>query len=51
MADTLGMGNSVNYGGVVINLNVPVGANGQQLVDEIETELANRTIRRKAVFG
>ena len=43
--------NSVNYGGVVINLNVPEGANGQQLVNEIETELANRSIRRRAVFG
>lgn len=39
-----------NYGGVVINLNVPEGANGRMLVDEIEAELANRTIRRKAVF-
>lgn len=43
--------NSVNYGGVVINLNVPEGTNGQQLVNEIETELANRSIRRRAVFG
>ena len=51
VADTLGTSNSVNYGGVVINLNVPQGANGQQIVDEIETELANRTLRRKAVFG
>lgn len=41
---------SFNYGGVVINLNVPEGANGRMLVDEIEAELANRTIRRKAVF-
>lgn len=44
-------GQSVNYGGVVINLNVPEGANGRMLVDEIETELANRTIRRRAVFS
>ena len=51
VADTLGSANQVNYGGVVINLNVPQGANGQQIVNEIETELANRTIRRKAVFG
>lgn len=43
--------NAINYGGVIINLNVPAGANGQQLVNEIETELANRTMRRKAVFG
>ena len=52
VADTLGMGgDSYNYGGVNIILNVPAGANGQQIVDEIETELANRTLRRKAVFG
>lgn len=52
VAGTLGMGGTTNnYGGVVINLNVPQGANGQQIVDEIETELANRTLRRKAVFG
>lgn len=44
-------GNSYSYGGVVINLNVPEGANGAMLVDEIETELANRTIRRRAVFN
>lgn len=46
-----GSGMNYNYGGVVINLNVPEGANGRMLVDEIETELANRTMRRKAVFG
>lgn len=40
----------VSYGGVVINLNVPQGANGYQLVDQIESAIANRTIRRKAVF-
>lgn len=52
VANSLGMaGNTTNYGGVIINLNVPQGANGYQLVDEIETELANRTMRRKAVFG
>lgn len=50
-AMSMGSSNSVNYGGVVINLNVPQGANGQQLVSEIENELAQRTIRRKAVFG
>ena len=50
VADAMNLGNSVNYGGVVINLNVPSGTNGRQLVDEIETELANRTLRRKAVF-
>lgn len=43
--------NSYNYGGVVINLNVPEGANGRQLVDEIETEIVNRTLRGRAVFG
>lgn len=40
-----------NYGGVVINMNVPEGANGRMLVEEIESELAARTVRRKAVFG
>lgn len=40
-----------NYGGVVINLSVPEGTNGRMLVDEIEDELAQRTMRRKAVFG
>lgn len=43
--------NAYNYGGIVINLNVPEGANGQQLVDEIEQEIVARTMRRKAVFG
>lgn len=51
VASTLSGGTNVNYGGVVINLNVPQGANGQQILNEIETELANRTIRRRAVFG
>lgn len=51
MASQLNGGDSYNYGGVNIVLNVPAGANGQQIVDEIETELANRTLRRKAVFG
>lgn len=52
IANHLGMGgDSYNYGGVVINLNVPQGANGYQLVDEIETALAQRTVRRKAVFA
>ena len=51
VADSLASPNQVNYGGVVINLNVPQGANGQQIVDEIENELASRTIRRRAVFG
>lgn len=45
------MGTSYNYGGVVINLNVPQGANGYQIVDEIENALAQRTERRKAVFA
>lgn len=43
--------NNYNYGGVVINMNVPEGADGRMLVDEIESELAARTMRRKAVFG
>lgn len=45
------IGQSYNYGGVVINLNVPQGANGYQLVDEIENALTQRTVRRRAVFG
>lgn len=52
VADSLGMGGqTTNYGGVVINLNVPQGTNGYQLVDEIESALAQRTVRRKAVFA
>lgn len=51
VAESLTSPNQINYGGVVINLNVPQGTNGQQLVNEIEDELANRTIRRRAVFG
>lgn len=52
VANSLGMGGtSYNYGGVVINLNVPQGANGYQMVDEIENALAQRTMRRKAVFN
>ena len=51
VASTLSGGTNVNYGGVIINLNVPQGANGQQILNEIETELANRTMRRRAVFG
>lgn len=52
VADSLGMGGmTTNYGGVVINLNVPQGANGYQIVDEIEQALTQRTNRRKAVFA
>lgn len=54
VANSLGMGNTgtaYNYGGVVINLNVPQGANGYQIVDEIESALAQKTVRRKAVFA
>lgn len=51
MANQLNGGQSYNYGGVNIILNVPQGANGYQMVDEIENALAQRTIRRKAVFG
>ena len=52
VANSLGMGGtSYNYGGIVINLNVPQGANGYQMVDEIENALAQRTMRRKAVFN
>lgn len=51
MANQLNGGTTYQYGGVNIILNVPQGANGTQIVDEIEKELANRTIRRKAVFA
>ena len=51
MANQLGGGQSYNYGGVNILLNVPQGANGYQMVDEIENALAQRTMRRKAVFN
>lgn len=50
MANQLG-GTAYNYGGVNIILNVPQGANGYQMVDEIESALAQRTVRRKAVFA
>lgn len=43
--------NAYNYGGFVINLNVNGNANGQQLVDEIEQELARRMNNRRAVFN
>lgn len=42
---------NVNYGGVNIYLNVPEGADGRMLVDQMETELANRANRRRAVFN
>lgn len=44
-------GNNVSYGGVTINLNVPQGTDGKALVDQIETEIANRTMRRRMVFN
>lgn len=44
-------GNNVSYGGVTINLNVPQGTDGRSLVDQIETEIANRTMRRRMVFN
>lgn len=46
-----GVNNNNNYGGITINLNVPQGTNGYQLVDQIETEITNRTIRRRMVFN
>lgn len=46
-----GDSNSVNYGGIVINMNVPEGTNATQLVNQMEYELAKRTIRREVVFG
>lgn len=51
MAGGFDNGNNFNYGGVVINLNVPEGTDGRMLVDQIEDELAARTIRRRAVFN
>ena len=43
--------NNVNYGGVTVNFIVPEGANGRQLFNEFENEMASNAIRRKAVFG
>ena len=43
--------NSINYGGIVINMNVPEGTNATQLINQMEYELAKRTIRREVVFG
>lgn len=37
-------------GDIVINMNVPQGANGKQLVDQIEKELSLRLMRRSEVF-
>jgi len=37
-------------GDIVINMNVPQGANGRQLVDQIEKELSLRLMRRSEVF-
>jgi len=52
MASNLeGRGENVSYGGVTINLNVPQGTDGRTLVDQIETEIANRTMRRRMVFN
>ena len=42
---------AVNYGGVNIQINVTDSVTGKRLLDEIEAELASRSIRRKAVFG
>lgn len=48
-ASSEGMTN--NYGGVNITINVDDSITGKRLLDEIDQELANRMIRRKAVFG
>lgn len=37
-------------GDIVINMNVPQGANGRQLVDQIEKELSLRMMRRSEVY-
>ena len=42
-------GTSIN-GDIIINMNVPQGANGRQLVDQIEKELSLRLMRRSEVF-
>ena len=42
---------AVNYGGVNIEINVNDSVTGKRLLDEIEAELASRSIRRRAVFG
>ena len=42
---------SVNYGGVTINVSVPEGTDGRQFAEEMEDYLTNMTIRRRAVFG
>lgn len=51
LASGMASGVNNNYGGITINLNVPQGTNGYQLVDQIETEITNRTIRRRMVFN
>lgn len=52
MASKLDAGASnVSYGGIVINMNVPQGTDGRSLVDQIENEIANRTMRRRMVFN
>lgn len=52
MASKLDAGaNNVSYGGIVINMNVPQGTDGRSLVDQIENEIANRTMRRRMVFN
>lgn len=43
--------NAVNYGGVTINVSVPEGTDGRQFGEELENYLANKTLRRRAVFG
>ena len=42
-------GTSIN-GDIIINMNVPKGANGKQLVDQIEKELSLRMMRRSEVY-
>lgn len=46
-----GESSTTNYGGIVINMNVPEGMNATQFVNQIEHEIAKRTIRRGVVFG
>lgn len=51
LASNMAGGINNNYGGITINMNVPQGTNGYQLVDQIETEITNRAIRRRMVFN
>ncbi len=42
---------SINYGGIVINMQVPDGRTAQENIDEIEKRLAQRINSRRKVFA